>query len=314
MDEHETSGPERPLVSAVIPAYNASGTILRALESVRIQDYEPIEVIVVDDGSADGTGDLVASYEGRGIRLITLDRNQGECGAMNVGIREAKGEYIAFLDADDEWLEGKITRQVEQLQANPRLSFVVCDSMLVGRDGSISEPSADDCPMVEGAEAWRRLLLCSFVAKPCVVARRSTLLALDGFNPALSVAGDQEMWIRLALAGEVGCIRKPLVRVHDTPGSLMSRNPTGVVDYLLPMIERHVEEQRHRLSKREIREILGARYAYAGRYLYTRGAPWRAIGLVLKGLVRGDAPLGNLAYLLIASPPVRWLAARLRRR
>src|SRR6516162_8414267 len=99
-----------PPVTVVIPAYNAACTIERALSSVWRQDYPELEVIVIDDGSTDDTGHRVAACHNPNLRLIRLNRNRGECGAMNVGIQEARGEYIAFLDADDEWLDNKLSK------------------------------------------------------------------------------------------------------------------------------------------------------------------------------------------------------------
>ena len=92
----------RPLVSVIIPAYNAEKTIRRALESVRLQDYAPIEIIVVNDASNDGTAAVVESFDELTIRLINRPVNGGASAATNTGVHRSSGEYVAFLDADDE--------------------------------------------------------------------------------------------------------------------------------------------------------------------------------------------------------------------
>src|SRR5438093_4604419 len=97
----------QPLVTVIVPAYNAAATSARALESALAQTYRQIEVIVIDDASNDATSEIVAAYRDERIRLLRLPRNQGESGAMNEGIANARGEYVAFLDADDEWLPTK---------------------------------------------------------------------------------------------------------------------------------------------------------------------------------------------------------------
>src|SRR6516162_596409 len=107
-----------PLVSVIIPAYNAERTLRRAIDSALAQDYQPIEIIVVDDGSKDATSEVAAAYLDKAVQLVQLPRNCGESGAMNTGIAVAKGEYIAFLDADDEWLPKKLTRQIAALEMN----------------------------------------------------------------------------------------------------------------------------------------------------------------------------------------------------
>ena len=91
-----------PPVTALIPAYNAKRTIGRALASVWHQNYPDMEVIVVDDGSSDGTGSEVHKMHRGNLRLIRLEKNRGECGAMNAGIHQARTDYIAFLDANND--------------------------------------------------------------------------------------------------------------------------------------------------------------------------------------------------------------------
>ncbi|MGQ9732854.1 MAG: glycosyltransferase family 2 protein [Candidatus Zipacnadales bacterium] len=112
-------------VSVVIPAYNAAATIERELNSVYAQTYPNIiEVIVVDDGSTDNTAQIVRRRYPSAV--LVQQPNVGEAGARNRGIREANGEYIAFLDADDEWLEKRVKRQMEVLIADENLDFCGC--------------------------------------------------------------------------------------------------------------------------------------------------------------------------------------------
>lgn len=301
-----------PLVTALIPAYNAEKTILRALESVWAQDYQPMEIVVIDDGSGDGTRPLLEGLADRGVRLVALDRNRGECGAMNVGLDAAKGDYIAFLDADDEWLPGKISRQVAMMQADPSALFVVCDSRYFR--GPQPDPLTvfEEVPPVAGPEAWRALLRESFIAKPCVMARRDALLTMGGFNADLRVAGDQDMWIRLALAGPVGVLREVLVHVHDTPGSLMKTYPRGALEFLLPMVMRHAEAQRQRLSPAEFNGIISHRCVVVGSQLYRSGYAGQALTFFWRAVRHGAAPGALLAFMARESTPVRWLKRTLR--
>jgi glycosyltransferase involved in cell wall biosynthesis len=301
-----------PLVTALIPAYNAEKTIMRALESVWAQDYQPIEIVVIDDGSKDGTRAILAGLAQRGVRLVALDQNRGECGAMNAGLEAARGEYIAFLDADDEWLPGKITRQVAALQAEPNTIFVVCDSRYYR--GAVPDPKTvfEEVPPMAGREAWRSLLRESFVAKPCVMARRGALMAMGGFNAALRVAGDQDMWIRLALVGGVGILREVLVNVHDTPGSLMKAYPRGALEFLLPMVMRHAKAERQRLTIAEYDGIVSHRYVVVGSQLYRSGYAGQALGFFIRAIRHGASPGRLAAFMLRESGPVIWLKRTLR--
>src|SRR6202008_231653 len=106
-----------PRVTALIPAYNAARTIERAMASVWRQNYPAMEVIVVDDWSTDDTGLQGEKMTAGNLSLIRLDRNRGVSGALNVGIRQARNDYIAFLDADDEWLADKLIKQLPVIEA-----------------------------------------------------------------------------------------------------------------------------------------------------------------------------------------------------
>lgn len=105
----------RPLVSVIIPVYNRAATIQRAVDSVLRQSYKELEIIIVDDCSSDDTVRVVNSYQDKRIKLICLSRNSGANTARNTGIRAAKGEYIAFQDSDDEWLENKLELQMDYM-------------------------------------------------------------------------------------------------------------------------------------------------------------------------------------------------------
>src|ERR1700751_817500 len=188
-----------PPVTAVIPAYNAAHTIERALASVWRQHYPELEVIVIDDGSSDDSSQHVESMCNSQLRLIRLDKNRGECGAMNVGIREARTDYIAFLDADDEWLDDKLRKQLPFIDSHPEMSFISCGGEAITPDGSVVATFGLGLPPCSPGDFWRALLVKSQVAKPSVVARRAKILELGGFDEALKISGDQDMWIKLAL-------------------------------------------------------------------------------------------------------------------
>ncbi len=302
---------ESPVVSVVIPAYNAAGTIRRAVDSVLAQDHRPLELIVVEDKSTDDTLSILRTYRDDRLRVIASERNNGETRTRNRGIDEAQGTYVAFLDADDEWLPGKLRAQVRAMQANPDWVMCGCDMERVTLNGLPLPPPADPREPVSGPEAWRTMLAYSFLHVSSLVARRDAVVAAGGFDPDLPVAGDQDMWIRLAIVGAAGFVPERLVRIFMVPDSLMRRYPRGELDYLLPMIRKHIQEQRHRLTPREIRAILGRRYAVSGRNLYRKGYVWAGARLMVHATLLGSGAGDTLVYLVAASPMARWLKARL---
>ena len=128
-----------PAVSVVIPCYNRASLIPRAVASVQAQSFQDLEIILVDDGSTDDTRGVASRlHDGDSrVRYIAHERNKGEAAARNTGIKAASGEFIAFLDSDDEWLSGKLTLQIETLRALPKsVGAVSARHLLVDDDGS----------------------------------------------------------------------------------------------------------------------------------------------------------------------------------
>ena len=297
---------DRPLVSVVIPAYNAADSIGLAIESVLHQDYDNLEIIVVDDGSDDGTTEVARSFDDPRVRLSRLEENRGECAAMNHGIAMASGDYIAFLDADDQWRANKLTVQMRKLLSTGDYAFVTCNGTNVipgGEEMPVRCEAVDsngfdegECEdmivrstdrVVEGRHAWKTLLYRSFIWKPAVVARKSYLDRVGGFDESLKVAGDQDMWIGLAVLGEVGFVPEDLVLIYKNPGTLMSRYPLAAYQNLLPAVRRHVDANRAKLTATEVRTILGKRYREAGVGLYKNGLAWLGLACVLRSLLYG---------------------------
>lgn len=294
-----------PLVTVLIPAYNAAATIRRAVDSVLAQTYRNYEIVVIDDASRDATADIVASHYGDRVTLLRLAHNQGESGAMNEGIAIAKGELIAFLDADDEWLPQKLASQVTALDKNPDAIMAASGCRFAYGQGQMSRDAGIFSLRTAPGEVWRLLLARTMIAKPCVVAHAAALRAVGPFDTGLAVGADQDMWIRLALTGEVEFVPEILTVVHDTAGSLTKVYAARSDRYMLPMIRRHVEQQKHRLSRREVRAILGERYATVGRNLYNAGSLARGATLLLRAMLLGHRVMANLWYLVTASPPVK---------
>ncbi len=314
MLQSHPAGPDRQcLVSVIIPAKNAAPTLRRAIQSVIEQDYAPIEIIVVDDGSRDDTAAVAASFAG--VRVIRHAESQGAAAARNAGVAAAHGEAIAFQDADDEWLPGKLRGQMALLRSDERMVFVACAARLIGVDGQDRGPLYENGTPVIGDDTWRGLLARNTIGTPCVVVWRRALIELGGFKAALPVGEDQDMWIRLSLHGRFGYIDEPLVRVHATPRSLSGvGSQSGAhmqLQVTIPMIRGHIAAQRHRLSRQEVRRILGERLGRAGRAAYSYQLYAEGLPLVLEAMLLGYRPLENLLFLAIASPPARWLKQRM---
>jgi glycosyltransferase involved in cell wall biosynthesis len=207
-----------PMVSVVVPTYNCAQLLVQALRSVVRQSFENWEAIVVDNSSEDDTITVVASLQDPRVRLVSI-RNDGIIAASrNLGIREARGQYVAFLDADDLWLPHKLSDQVAALTAHPELSFVYSIARLFG-DTSWLTNACGIMPRLTNAALDRDSLIhANVICGSSVLASREVLLDVGGFaeNRDLRMVEDYDLWLKLAATGKVGFIPRihVLYRVH----------------------------------------------------------------------------------------------------
>lgn len=209
-----------PRVSVVIPAYNAAGCIRRAVESVFAQTYRDLELLVVDDGSTDATRAVLIGYGNR-LTLLT-QANSGPAAARNRGLAQARGDYVAFLDADDYWLPEKLARQVALLDAQPAIGFCSTATTVVDRVGN---PAGEWACQIGAGPLPDILFMHGTVISGStsgVLARLPLIEALDGFDEALRGFEDPDLWIRLSARTGYACIPEPLTVVVRTPNSVSS--------------------------------------------------------------------------------------------
>jgi glycosyltransferase involved in cell wall biosynthesis len=196
------------VVSVVIPVYNARDVIRETLESLFAQTYPHFDVIVVDDGSTDGSGEVVQGYGDR-VRYM-VQRNAGVACARNRGIAAARGKYIALLDHDDLWGREKLAKQVPVLDSQPSVGMVVTDVAHIDRAG---RPMNQAGPAYQPQHEFARLFVQGFVPTPSATLIRKDLLeAVGGFDEQFNSAGmdDHELWTRIAAATVIAGIAEPL--------------------------------------------------------------------------------------------------------
>ena len=207
----------RPVVSVVMPVYNGKAYIRQAVESVFVQDV-PLELLVIDDRSTDGTAEVLQTYMSRpDFRYFRNERNLGAGASRNRGVREARGEYIAFLDADDWWEEGKLS---EQLAVLKRTGCVLCTTgrKLIESDGT---PTGKYIP-VRGMITERELLKHNSINCSSVLLKRDVALAFPMEHE--DSHEDYICWLRiLQKYGKAAGINKPYLAYRLSEGS-KSRN------------------------------------------------------------------------------------------
>jgi len=213
-----------PLVSIIIPTFNYGCYISNAINSALQQTYANIEVIVVDDGSTDETQVVLAKYEGK-IRSIRQD-NQGASAARNRGIREANGEYIAFLDADDRYRPDNIARKLSYLQQHPEFRW--CYSNCVWVDASGGEGVRGDqidsmlLSLRAEGDVFLKALSGYLLGTNLFLFHRDVLQTVGGFDESLEVLEDYDVYLRAAHDYPIGYVDDVLVEIYSHEGSLGS--------------------------------------------------------------------------------------------
>ncbi|MBW4608850.1 MAG: glycosyltransferase [Hassallia sp. WJT32-NPBG1] len=253
-----------PKVSVIIPAYNALAYLAETVDSVFKQTFSDWELLIVDDGSSDGTAAWARQITDSRVRLI-CQKNQGSSVARNTGITAAKGEYIALLDADDLWEPTKLEKQVRFLEENPSIGLVDTWTILINQKGKSTGRI-----IVSSAEGdvWKQLVqfkpVCCCDSTPLI--RRSCFDNVGLFNPDLPYLEDLDMWIRLAGRYEFAAIKEPLVRYRQHPQS-KSTNCKGTLEAFRAIIEKAFES-----VPAEVLPLREKGYARVNLYL-----AWRAI-------------------------------------
>jgi glycosyltransferase involved in cell wall biosynthesis len=219
---------EQPLISVVIPAYNRADTIERALDSVRAQNFRDMEIIVVDNCSEDDTVVRVKAWAGDqpSFKLIRHDRNKGEAGSRNSGVRAARGRYVAFLDSDDEWLPGKLQCQLDALaKAGPSVTGCFTGQYIVMENGE--QRLIDDWSVHLPITDLNLLTLgCGVGMGTTLMVERSAFEAAGYFDEELPLFVDVDWLCRYVRAQKVIKIPQPLTRYHKSPirrGEVMER-------------------------------------------------------------------------------------------
>ena len=269
-------------VSVVIPAYKSERTIAAALDSVAAQAVDGVEVIVVDDASPDGTRAVVEAWlrgHPAAARLITLPQNRGPAAARNRGAAEARGEWLAFLDADDLWLPWRLATQLAMAARYPDVDLWCGDTLDM------------DCTLPErpppGGMKCRPIVLDDFlggnpVATTTVLLRRRVFDEAGGFDEQFRGPEDYDLWMRVASAGQLASLDCPLSRYRSEAGSL-SMDDRKFLPQVLRVIDKAFGPGGVFSGRPQFRTMaISAQYWSASWMAFQRGARLAAVGFWLR--------------------------------
>lgn len=275
-----------PLVSVVIPTYNRAHLIREALESVFSQTFKDYEVILIDDGSTDGTEALIQEHYAGRLRYVK-QKNAGISGARNRGIALAKGKYVAFLDSDDRWLAEKLQKQFNYMETHPKTGLL-CTKLIRYEIGGSGK--TEICPAGFPKHFSELLEGPNFIPTTTTMVRRECFEKTGVFDPALQVAEDWDLWIRIGKVYEMHCLDDVLAEHRDHPQKT-TRDLTKVYDGFWRFYAKNL-----RLHQEYLKDLKKyKRRAAAFRYL---------LGTSLLRQGKRRRALGNISGALLMDPGV----------
>jgi len=306
--------------SVVIPVRNMARYLAEAVESVLAQDARIEDVIIVNDGSTDGTAEVARRYASKKVRIIDEGRIGSAGGTRNRGLRECKGDAVIFLDADDRLLPGAIERFLRRLERDPGFAVAYGEVRVIDEEG---RPLGTGRPPIftrrrPSGDALPRLLRGTPVVAPGAACIRLDNLRRAGPFTSLPVGEDWELYVRVATTGRFSYLRGDPVLEYRRHGASMTATRAESVEAVFPTIEaiygNPAIQARFRpwfLASQRRRCVAGA-YAHAGR-VALRNRNWGAAGRNLFECLRRDPWRPREAVFLLAAL-ARWLPGPLKRR
>jgi len=298
-----------PLISCIVPVFNGACYLRETLDSILQQTYRPLETIVVDDGSTDGTGEEVARFLRDPRVRYYRQSNAGQTVAKNEGIRHSRGEFIAFCDADDVWLPHKLSVQIPPFARQERLGVVYSRALRMDAAGRRLPTDPSDEPPRPSGRVTAQLFGINFVPFGTAVVRRRCLDELGAFDERYRMGIDWELWLRISLQYEFRFVDADTVVYRVWPGQ-MSTNWIGRYEYAFRIMDAFVARHPGAVPRDDVRRAWSHSYAQRARM---RSATSQEYGAAFADVARALrlAPASRFAWKTL--PAVMLAAAGVRR-
>jgi glycosyltransferase involved in cell wall biosynthesis len=266
-----------PKVSVVIPTCNRAELLRCAISSVLSQTWQDFELLVVDDASSDATPQAVRDFPDPRIHYIRHDERKGGSAARNTGIDCARGQYVAFLDDDDEWLPVKLEKQIKLFEGSPTsLGLVYTGYWIIEREnGKVIQQTTP----VKRGDLSQEIFVRNWVGGTSSVAiRKACFETVGGFDPALPSFQDYDMWIRLAQRFELAFVAEPLLKYHLHERKIWT-NLEALKCGMDILLEKHGQSLPLQRNLARYYLSVGARFCFQGEVQKGRKSLSRAIRL-----------------------------------
>lgn len=267
-----------PKVSIIIPTYNRAESLRSAITSVLNQSFQDFEIIIVDDASKDNTGEVVDAFKDTRIKYIRHEVNKKEAGSRNTGLRNSIGDYIAFLDDDDEWLPDKLRLQVDLLDHSaPTVGVVYTGCFQIERESG--KTLIQMTPVKKGYIFKDMIQQNRMLGPSTMLLRKECFEKVGAFDENIDFGTDYDMWLRISKHFHFDYVKDPLVRyyVHN---ERLSSDTKLMIKGAETMIQKHgrlFASDKKSYSRRYLK--LGVYYCYAGNLKKGRQAFWMGIKL-----------------------------------
>jgi glycosyltransferase involved in cell wall biosynthesis len=236
----------RPLISVIIPTFNRGHCLEESIRSVRDQNFPDFELIVVDDGSVDNTIEVVNQFPD--IRFIRLDKNRGVSFARNCGLKQAQGDWIAFLDSDDLWKKGKLQAQVQWVNQHPDCYAVYTDEIWVRNGVRVNQMKKHQ---KYSGEIFQYCLPLCIVSPSSVLLRTKMLNEVGGFDESMLVCEDYDLWLRIAKQYPFHFIDEKLIVKRGGHADQLSSKFWGMDRWRVYALEKLLKENRLNEEQRD---------------------------------------------------------------
>ena len=223
-------------ISVVIPTFNRISLVARAIDSVLKQSLNPYEIIVVDDGSDDGTSEMIQNKY-KSIKLIQ-QQNNGVSAARNNGIKHAKGDWIALLDSDDEWTEKKLENQVDRLIKTPEYDFCHTNEIWIRNGVRVNQKKKHE---KYGGYIFDKCLDICRISPSSVLFRKNILDHVGWFDDQLPVCEDYDLWLRITAEYRILFIDDPLIIKYGGHDDQLSHGVEGIEFFRIKSLENLLE-------------------------------------------------------------------------
>jgi glycosyltransferase involved in cell wall biosynthesis len=289
-----------PRLSVLLPVYNAAESVTRAVESILGQSFVDFEVIIIDDGSTDGSDEILRQFQDSRVRLSSRE-NRGLAESLNEGLRSARGELVARQDADDISERNRFQRQIDYLDRHPSVGLVGTNYVLVDEYGTevlttnlFTHP--DDLKVAQ--------VLSNQFCHGSVMFRRSVIAEVGAYDPDVGHVEDYDLFARMSHATEVANLPEPLYRWRRNPSGISLTNVDGQAEQSAAIRERECSRL---LARRNEYRVFSSFHPFSLRrggvaYLDRKGGMYRDLALVcaVRGLKR--EALGALVMAFICEP------------